>query len=42
MITTEKWYTPCGSAGPTQAGPSCGVEFKIEALFKQTKALNPK
>jgi hypothetical protein len=41
MATIEKWYTPCGSAGPTQSGPSCGVEGKIEGLFKRIRVLNP-
>jgi len=38
MVTTEKWYTPCASAGPTQSGPDCGAEYKIEGLFRQLKA----
>ena len=42
MVTIEKWYTPCGSKGPTQSGPSCAVEAKMETLFKKTRALNPK
>lgn len=42
MITTEKWYTPCGSKGPVQSGPDCAVETKIEGLFRRTRAINPK
>ena len=42
MYTAEKWYTPCGSQGPTQSGPSCAIESKTEALYKQIKAINPK
>ena len=42
MYTAEKWYTPCGSQGPTQSGPSCAMESKTEALYKQIKAINPK
>ena len=41
MTTLEKWYTPCGSQGPTQAGPSCAVEKKAEQLFGRIKALSP-
>ena len=34
MATIEKWYTPCGSAGPPhQSGPECAVEHKAEHLF---------
>lgn len=32
MYTAEKWYTPCGSAGPKQSGPSCGIESVTEDL----------
>jgi hypothetical protein len=42
MYTAEKWYTPCGSKGPTQSGPECAIESKTEALYKQIKAINPK
>ena len=41
MVTIEKWYTPCGSKGPTQSGPSCAVETKIERLMSRIRALNP-
>jgi hypothetical protein len=41
MVTLEKWYTPCGSQGPTQAGPKCDVEDKFFTTFRQLKALNP-
>ena len=41
MFTPEKWYTPCGSQGPTQAGPECAIESKTEALFRQIRAINP-
>jgi hypothetical protein len=34
-------YTPCGSKGPTQSGPSCAVESKIEHLFGRIRAVNP-
>ena len=37
MATIEKWYTPCGSAGPTQSGPDCAVEEKIEHLFSRIR-----
>lgn len=39
MVTIEKWYTPCGSTGPHQNGPSCGEEYIIEGLFQKIKAL---
>ena len=42
MVTIEKWYTPCGSQGPTQGPPSCYVEHKIEDVLGQIKKLNPK
>ena len=32
MYTAEKWYTKCGSAGPTQSGPSCAIESVTEDL----------
>jgi len=41
VLAIEKWYTACGSKGPTQSGPDCAVEEKMSALFKQTKALTP-
>ena len=41
MVTLEKWYTPCGSQGPTQAGPACDVEEKMFATFRALKARNP-
>ena len=41
MVTLEKWYTPCGSQGPTQAGPECDVESKMFTTFKQLRALKP-
>ena len=37
----EKWYTPCGSQGPTQAGPECAIEAKTEHLFQRIRAINP-
>ena len=38
MATIEKWYTPCGSAGPPhQSGPECAVEHKAEALFARVR-----
>jgi len=41
MYTAEKWYTPCGSDGPTQRGPSCAIETVTEGLYAQLKRLNP-
>lgn len=41
MYTAEKWYTPCGSAGPTQSGPSCAIESITEDLYAQIKRINP-
>ena len=41
MYTPEKWYTPCGSQGPAQAGPSCAIESKTERLFARIRRLNP-
>ena len=41
MYTPEKWYTPCGAQGPTQAGPECAIESKTEDLFRQIRAINP-
>lgn len=41
MVTIEKWYTPCASAGPTQSGPDCAVEKKIEHLISRIRSLNP-
>ena len=41
MYTPEKWYTPCGSQGPTQAGPECAIEAKTERLFGRVRARNP-
>lgn len=41
MIALEKWYTPCGAQGPTQAGPECDVEAKMASTFKAIKAANP-
>ena len=39
MATIEKWYTPCGSAGPPhQSGPECAVERKAERAFGQIRA----
>merc|ERR1712046_471204 len=39
MVTIEKWYTPCASAGPPhQSGPECAVELKIEKLFGRIRA----
>eukprot|EP01044_Picomonas_judraskeda_P016903 COSAG03_NODE_3081_length_2239_cov_5.724299_3_plen_200_part_00 len=39
MATIEKWYTPCGSAGPPhQSGPECAVERKAEGAFAQIRA----
>jgi len=41
MVTIEKWYTPCGSQGPNQSGPSCDVEDKMFQAFLRLKSLNP-
>jgi hypothetical protein len=41
MFTPEKWYTPCGAQGPTQAGPECAIESKTETLFARVRAINP-
>jgi hypothetical protein len=41
MYTAEKWYTPCGSKGPTQSGPDCAIESVTEDLYGQIKAINP-
>ena len=41
VLAIEKWYTACGSKGPTQSGPECAVEEQMVALFKQTKAITP-
>ena len=41
MVTIEKWYTPCGSKGPTQSGPSCPVETKVERPMSRIRAMNP-
>jgi hypothetical protein len=42
MVTVEKWYTPCASAGPPhQSGPSCAVEGITERLFGRLRAANP-
>jgi hypothetical protein len=41
MVTIEKWYTPCGAQGPTQAGPECDVEDKMFDTFHKIKAINP-
>eukprot|EP00040_Diaphanoeca_grandis_P003269 m.24433 g.24433 ORF g.24433 m.24433 type:complete len:425 (+) comp14608_c0_seq1:64-1338(+) len=41
VLAIEKWYTPCGSQGPTQSGPGCAVEYKMAHLFNQTKAITP-
>lgn len=41
MVTLEKWYTPCGAQGPTQAGPECDVEDKMFGTFRRIKALKP-
>ena len=35
-------YTPCGSQGPKQAGPSCAVEDKTFGVYAAIKAINPK
>ena len=35
-------YTPCGSQGPKQAGPSCAVEDKTFGVYEAIKAINPK
>ena len=40
MFTAEKWYTPCGSAGPTQSPPSCAIESVTENLYAQLKKIN--
>ena len=40
MITFEKWYTPCGSAHPTQAGPECDVEGKFFEAFNTIAGIN--
>jgi len=37
MYTAEKWYTPCGSKGPTQAGPGCAIESVTEDLYSQVR-----
>ena len=41
LVTIEKWYTPCGGQGPSQAGPSCAVEDKMFAAFRALRALRP-
>ena len=41
LVTLEKWYTPCGAQGPTQAGPECDVEDRMFGTFQRIKALNP-
>lgn len=41
VVAVEKWYTPCGAQGPTQAGPSCEVEVKMATLFNRTRVLSP-
>jgi hypothetical protein len=41
MVTLEKWYTPCGSQGPTQAGPECDVEAAMFKTFSQLRQLSP-
>ena len=41
MVTIEKWYTPCGSKGPQQAGPECDVEAKMFDTFAKLKQLKP-
>ena len=39
MVTIEKWYTSCGSAGPPhQSGPSCAAEHKAEKLHGRIRA----
>lgn len=40
-MAVEKWYTPCAAEGPTQSGPDCAVEAKIERLFQKTRTLSP-
>lgn len=41
MVTIEKWYTPCGSQRPAQAGPECDVEGKMYETFRAIRKINP-
>ena len=41
MVTIEKWYTPCGSQHPIQAGPECNVEKAMYGTFNAIKRINP-